>query len=179
MKIVRASLLALFLCFSSAAANSFYFGVRFDAPVFLEQSNQTNAINANIIPTFGVQIGYDFESLNAGVLGVRLAVSSDFASGFRIGFDGYKRALIQPGFDSYFGFGGSVISTSSLFAFDFRFLAGLEYQVVPGIGLFAEIGPGIALGLTKNPCFPPADAETCVALIPVVLEAAIGLNFRF
>jgi hypothetical protein len=179
MKFLRAAVIAAFLMTSSVAADSFYFGVRFDAPVFLEQSNQTKAINADIIPTLGLQIGYDFDSLYAGSLGFRIAVSSDFNSGFRIGFDGYQRSSRLPELSSYLGFGGTVISASRLFSFNFRFLAGLEYQLVPGVGLFAEISPGVALGLTKNPCFPPADAATCVSLLPVVLEAAIGLNFRF
>jgi hypothetical protein len=179
MKSLRAAVIATFLASSSVAADSFYFGVRFDAPVFLEQSNQTKAINTNIIPTFGLQIGYDFDSLNAGPLGFRLAVSSNLNSGFRIGFDGYRRSPMLPELSSYLGFGGTVISASRLFSFNFRFLAGLEYQLVSGVGLFVEISPGVALGLTKSPCFPPADAETCVLLLPVVLEAAIGLNFRF
>ena len=179
MKLLRAAVIAAFLMTSSVAADSFYFGVRFDAPVFLEQSNQTKAINANVIPMFGVQIGYDFDSLYAGPLGFRVAVSSDLNSGFRIGFDGYRRSPMLPELGSYLGFGGTVISVSKLFSFNFRFLAGVEYQLVPGVGLFAEISPGVALGLTKNPCFPPADAETCVLLLPFTLEAAIGLNFRF
>lgn len=178
MKILRVAVIAAFLTTSSVAADSFYFGVRFDAPIFLEQSNQTKTINTNIIPIFGVQIGYDLDAI-AGPLGFRLSVSSDFNSGLRIGFDGYRRIPIQPELGSYLGFGGTVISASRLFSFNFRFLAGVEYQLSPNVGLFAEISPGIALGLTKNPCFPPADAETCVLLLPVVLEAAIGLNFRF
>jgi hypothetical protein len=179
MKFLRAAVIAVSLASSGAAADSFYFGVRFDAPVFLEQSNQTKAINANIIPTFGLQIGYDFDSSYAGPLGFRIAVSSDFNSGFRIGFDGYKRSSMLPELSSYLGFGGTVISASKLFSFNARFLIGVEYQLVPGIGLFAEISPGVALGLTKSPCFPPADPQICVLLLPVVLESAIGLNFRF
>jgi hypothetical protein len=175
MNLLRAAVILVFLASSSAAADSFYFGVRFDTPVFLEQSNETKAINTNIIPTFGLQIGFDFDSLNAGPLGFRIAVSSDFNSGLRIGFDGYRLVSVQPDLGSYFGFGVTVFSTSKLFSFNFRFLAGVEYQVVPGIGVFAELSPGAALGLSCS----GAGQNDCGLLVPVVLEAAIGLNFRF
>ena len=178
MKLLRAALIALFLTTSSAAADSFYFGVRFDAPLFLEQSNPTKAINANTILTFGLQVGFDFDAF-AGPLGMRLAVSSDFDSGLRIGFDGYKRFPIQPELNSYLGFGGTVFSASKLFSFNFHFLAGLEYQLAPGVGLFAEVSPGLALGFTRNTCFSLGNPDTCVLLLPVALESAIGLNFRF
>jgi hypothetical protein len=175
MKLLRAAVIVLFLASSSAAADSFYFGARFDAPIFLEQSNQTKAISASLLPTFGVQIGFDFDSLYAGPLGFRLAVSSDLNSGLRIGLDGYKRAFILPELGSYLGFGMTAISASKLFSFTFHFLAGLEYQIVPGIGVFAEINPGAALGVSCS----DAGHNDCGLLVPLVLESAIGLNFRF
>ena len=170
MKLLRAAVIAAFLASSSVVAESFYFGVRFDAPIFLGQAGQTASISA--LPMIGVQIGVDFP-LND--IGLRASISSQFNSDFRIGFDGFKRFRIQPELSSYFGGGGSVFSSPQLFAFTLRFLAGLEYQFVPGVGLFAEISPGAAFGII---CADQS-RNSCGLLAPVVLESAIGLNFRF
>jgi hypothetical protein len=170
VKLLRAAVIALILGSSSAAAESFYFGVRFDAPVFLGQAGQTASLS--VLPMIGIQLGVDFP-LND--IGLRASVSSQFNSDFRIGFDAYKRFRIQPELSSYFGGAGSLLSSPQLFAFTFRFLAGLEYQLSPTIGLFAEISPGAAFGII---CADKGHND-CGLLIPVVLEAAIGLNFRF
>ena len=65
-------------------------------------------------------------------------------------------------------------------------LVGLEYQLLPGVGFFAELSPGTALGIGKNSCVsapvlgePPVSPPPCYPLVPFTLEAAIGLNFRF
>jgi hypothetical protein len=170
MKLLRAVVIVLLLGSSSATAQSFYFGVRFDAPVFLGEAVQTASIS--VLPMFGLQIGVDFP-LND--IGLRASVSSQFNSDFRIGFDAYKRFTLQPELHSYFGGAGSFFSTPQLFAVTLRFLLGFEYRLSPMVGLFAEFSPGAAFGFI---CVN-GKSSGCGLLTPVVLESAIGLNFRF
>lgn len=177
MKFLRAAVITLLLASSSASAASFYFGVRLDVPIAFEQVGQTT--NTIVAPMIGVQAGLDFDSSSNG-FGLRFAVSSQLVTGFRGAVDGYVRFPIQPEFSSYVGAGATVWAGPVLLA-NVHALAGLEYQVSPGIGLFAELSPGYALGYGRNGCYgaPPIDVGTCGALIPFTLESAIGLNFRF
>jgi hypothetical protein len=178
MKLLRASLLALFLASSSASAASFYFGVRLDVPVAFEQVAQTT--NTIVAPLIGVQAGLDFDSPSNG-FGLRFAVSSQLVTGFRGAVDGYVRFPIQPELSSYAGAGATVWAGPVLLA-NVHVLAGLEYQLSPNIGVFAEISPGYALGYGRNGCYgaPNLDPNfVCGSLIPFTLESAIGLNFRF
>ena len=179
MKLLRASLLALLLGSSSASATSFYFGVRFDAPIAWETIGQTT--NTLFIPMIGLQIGIDLASPSSGT-GIRLALSTQVVSGARFGGDIYVRSALLPELNAYLGGGGTMMieTQQRLLYFNVHLLAGLEYQVSPGIGLFVETSPGLALGLGPNACiYPQIDTTGCGSLVPFTLESAIGLNFRF
>jgi hypothetical protein len=181
MKILRASLLALFLSSSSASAASGYFGVRFDAPIIFEQVAQTTITTA--IPMIGIHAGIDFDSPSSG-LGFRFALSTQVVSGGRGALDWYYRFPIveAPELRPYLGVGATaMIDPIHAFYLNTHLLAGLEYQFSPGIGVFVEITPGAAWGFGRFSCFgpPPVDTSPCGSLIPFTLESAIGLNFRF
>ena len=182
MKFLRASLLAAFLTASSAATSSAYFGVRLDVPIVFEQDSRTTITTA--IPMIGIHLGVDFDSPSSG-LGVRLSVSSQIVSGFRGAIDGYYRFPIEStALSPYLGLGGTVmIDPRHAFYLNTHLLVGLEYRVSPGIGIFAEVSPGAALGIGRFGCFgpPPPDDnfEACRSFVPFTLETAIGLNFRF
>jgi hypothetical protein len=179
MKILRASLIALLLGSSSASAASFYIGLRFDVPVAFEQVGQTT--NTIVLPMIGVQAGLDFDSPSSG-LGFRLALSTQPISQFRTSADVYFRFPIEQNFSSYVGVGASLLLGGQVLLGNAHVLAGLEYQVSPGIGLFAEVSPGYALGYGRNSCFGALNPDpnfVCGSLIPFTLESAIGLNFRF
>lgn len=186
MKILRASLLALLLGSSSASAASFYFGVRFDAPIIFEQIAQTTI--TTVIPMIGIHAGIDFESPSSG-LGLRLALSSQIVSGLRGAIDWYYRFPIvgSTEISPYFGLGATaMIDPTHAFYLNTHLLVGLEYQLSPGVGIFAEVSPGAALGFGRSSCFgapPPPNPDgtlpACGSFVPFTLESAIGLNFRF
>jgi hypothetical protein len=184
MNLLRASLLALLLGSSSASAASFYFGVRFDVPIIFEQVEQNTITTA--IPMIGIHAGVDFDTPSSG-LGLRLAFSSQIVSGLRGAFDWYYRFPIKesPDISPYLGVGATaMIDPIHAFYLNTHLLAGLEYQVSPGIGVFAEVSPGAALGFGRFACFgpPPLPDGTfpaCGSFVPFTLESAIGLNFRF
>jgi hypothetical protein len=179
MKLLRASLLALFLASPSASVASFYFGVRLDVPVAFEQVAQTT--NTIVLPMIGVQAGLDFDSASSGP-GFRLALSSQLISQFRTSADVYFRLPIEKDFSSYVGVGASLLLGGQVLLGNAHVLAGLEYQLAPGIGLFAEVSPGYALGYGRNSCFGALNPDpnfVCGSLLPFMLESAVGLNFRF
>lgn len=180
MKLLRAALIVLLLGSSSASAASFYFGVRLDVPIAWETVGQTT--NTIVLPMLGVQAGLDFDSASSGT-GIRFTLSSQVISGARFAGDIYVRSPILPELSAYLGGGGTMMieTRTRLLYFNVHILGGLEYQVSPGIGLFAEVSPGFALGFGPNACIgaPPLDTSTCGSLVPFTLESAIGLNFRF
>jgi hypothetical protein len=180
MKLLRAAVIALLLASSSASAASGYFGVRFDAPLAWETVGQTT--NTIFTPMIGVQIGIDLDSTSSGT-GIRLALSSQVVSGARLAGDIYVRSSFSPELSTYLGGGGTIMieTRTRLLYLNAHLLGGLEYQVSSGIGLFAEVSPGFALGFGPNACIgaPPFDTSTCSSFVPFTLESAIGLNFRF
>jgi hypothetical protein len=186
MKLLRAAVIILFLGFSRATAESFYFGVRFDAPIYFDSVDQTT--NINVDPMFGVQFGWDAESASSG-FGLRGSLSTRFVSGVRLAFDGYVRSPVVgvPELNSYLGAGLTGLADPGFVSYlNAHLLVGVEYQLLPTVGLFAEFSPGLTLGISKITCGnylilgePPVAQPPCNLIVPFTLEAAIGLNFRF
>ena len=112
MKLLRASLLALFLGSSSASAASFYFGVRLDGSTVFEDTGYTTI--TTVIAMIGLQAGVDFDSPSSG-FGLRFALSTQVVSGGRGAMDGYFRFPIQPDLSSYVGAGATVLVASNPF----------------------------------------------------------------
>jgi hypothetical protein len=179
MKLLRAAVIALFLAISSVSAASGYFGVRFDGSTVFEDTGSTTI--TTVIPMVGIHAGIDFDSPSSG-FGLRWAISSQLNSGWHGAFDGYFRFPILPELSSYVGAGTAVlVAPNPRFFVGVHVLTGLEYQVSPGISLFAEVSPGTAFGAGTRSCFgPPLPGDgDCYSFLPFTLEAAIGLNFRF
>jgi hypothetical protein len=177
MKLLRASLLALFLGSSSASANQGYVGVRLDSSWVFIDSGQSQ--NVSFLPMFGIQAGVDFDS----GLGLRAALSSQLVSGLRGSLDAYGRLPILPELSAYLGGGSSFLGEPRIALFvGLHVLAGLEYQVSPLVSVFLEASPGLVLGFpTVGSCFGPPlpEGQPCSSLSPWNVHAAIGLNFRF
>jgi hypothetical protein len=177
MKFLRAALIALFLGSSSASAASGYFGVRLDGSTVFENTGQTTI--TTVIPMIGIQAGVDFDSPSSG-LGFRFVFSTQVVAGLRAAIDWYFRFPILPELSSYVGAGATaLVAPNPILFVGVHALAGLEYQVSPGIAVFAEISPGTALGSGSNSCLSTPNGIACYWLVPFTLEAAIGLNFRF
>lgn len=177
MKLLRASLLALFLASSSASADQGYFGLRLDSSWVFISSGQSQ--NVSFLPMFGIQAGVDFDS----GLGLRAALSSQLVSGLRGSLEAYGRVPIFPDLSAYLGVGSGFLAEprTALFV-GVHVLAGLEYQISPLVSVFVEASPGLVLGFpTAGSCFGPPLPEglPCSSLSPWNVHAAIGVNFRF
>jgi hypothetical protein len=177
VKLLRASLLALFLATSSASADQGYFGVRLDSSwVFIDRGQSQNV---SFLPMFGIQAGIDLDS----GLGLRIALSSQLVSGLRGSLDAYGRFSILPELSVYLGGGSSFLGEPRVALFvGAHLLTGLEYQVSPLVSVFLEASPGLVLGFsTVGSCFgPPLPGDgSCSSLSPWNVHAATGLNFRF
>jgi hypothetical protein len=181
MKLLRASLLALFLGSSSASADSFYFGVRFETPLLFERTQQNT--NPKALALIGAQVGMDFDGL-PNRPGIRFLFSKNASPSVRFSLDGYARTQLtdEPQFDLYLGGGNAltVIQPAYNFYLDAHVLVGLEYPLSQRIRVFAEVNAGTAGSLGGTGCFERGEEYiVCIDWVPFTLEAAIGLNFRF
>jgi hypothetical protein len=181
MKLLRASLLALFLASSSALADSFYFGVRFETPLLFERTQQNT--NPTALALIGGQVGLDFDGL-PNRPGIRFLFLRDASPSVRFSLDGYARTQLTdvPELDLCLGGGSalSLIQPAYDFYLDAHVLVGFEYPVSQRIRVFAEINAGTAGSLGGTGCAERNENYiVCIDWVPFTLEAAIGLNFRF
>jgi hypothetical protein len=181
MNLLRAAVIVLLLGSSNAAAESFYFGVRFDAPLLFERTKQNT--NPKVLALIGAQVGMDFDGL-PNQPGIRFLFSRDGSPSVRFSLDGYARTRLAdlPQFDLYFGGGSAltVIQPTYVFFLDAHVLLGLEYPLSQQIRVFAEVNAGTAGSLGGTGCAERSEEYiVCIDWVPFTLEAAIGLNFRF
>jgi hypothetical protein len=157
--IVLGVVLASSIASSVASAQEAYFGVRFGLPFLI-----------------GVQGGADFGERGDG-LGVRGLAEGTFLGSavvFNLSVDVYNRfRLTEEGTNAYVGLGAGLVGagvfgTGGGSGFDAHFLAGIEFRLNPGFGLFLELTP---IWLVF-----PAGAPVQVVTFPFF---SLGGNFRF
>jgi hypothetical protein len=181
MKFLRAAVIVAFLASSSALADSFSFGVRLDAPLFFERTQQS--MNPKVTALLGAQVGMEFDSL-PNRPGIRFLFSRNGTPSMRFSLDGYSRTQLTDvqQFDLYFGGGSALtlVQPAYVFYLDAHVLVGLEYPLSQRIHVFAEMNGGSAGSLGGTGCAERGEEYiVCIDWVPFMLEAAIGLNFRF
>jgi hypothetical protein len=157
--IVLSVVLASSIASSVASAQEAYFGVRFGLPFLI-----------------GVQGGADFGERGDG-LGVRGLAEGTFLGGgvaFNLAVDAYNRfRLTEEGTNAYVGLGVGLVGIGAFgvgsgSAFDAHLLAGIEFRLNSGFGLFLELTPIWVVF--------PAGTSVQVVTFPFF---SLGGNFRF
>lgn len=157
--IVLGVVLASSVASSVASAQEAYFGVRFGLPFLI-----------------GVQGGVDFGERGDGP-GVRALAEATFlgsVGAFNLAVDGYNRFRItEDGTNAYIGVGLGLVGAGALgtgggSSFDAHLLAGVEFRLNPGFGLFLELTPIWVVF--------PSGSPVQVVTFPFF---SLGGNFRF
>jgi hypothetical protein len=157
--IVLGVVLACGVASSVASAQEAYFGVRFGFPFLI-----------------GVQGGADFGERGDG-FGVRGVAEGTFLGSavvYNLAVDAYNRfRLTEEGTNAYVGLGAGLVGagvfgSGSGSGFDAHLLAGIEFRLNPGFGLFLELTPLWVVF--------PSGASAQVVTFPFF---SLGGNFRF
>jgi hypothetical protein len=158
-----AALLSLNLAASPASAES-YFGVRLET--------------ISILPVFGIQYGYDFDSANPtdGRAGIRIGAESFFGVINRVTLDGLYR--FSGGSSAYAGGGAGLVFAGNTFGGgssgttlipEVHGLIGYEFAIASTTALYLEGEFGVA--------FTPQYNGT-VGINPIG-SFSVGLNLKF
>jgi hypothetical protein len=161
---VLTALAGLSLASSPASAEA-YFGVRLETIV--------------IVPVFGIQLGYDFESAgpDEGRFGMRVGAQTFLGSINRVSAEALYRFKGQGESTAYAGAGAGIVFAGNLFGSgsssvvpEIHGLIGYEWAISPETALYLEGGFGVAI--------VPQYGSSSVNFNPIG-SFSIGLNLKF